>query len=98
MPALKKTNKSLQKTKARVISIGEEETFDYFFRQYFAALSFFAQSIIRNQEDAKDIVQDCFLKLWEIDTVEEKVEATKSFLYTMVRNRCIDYVRRRKVI
>lgn len=84
--------------KAHVIPMGKEKTFDYFFRQYYAALTFFAQSIIHNEEDAKDIVQDCFIKLWDDDSIEQKTEAIKSFLYTMVRNRCIDYIRKQKII
>ena len=82
----------------RIVPMGKEQTFDYFFRQYYAALCFFAQSIIHNEEDAKDIVQDCFIKLWDNESITEKITSVKSFLYTMVRNRCIDYVRKQKVI
>ena len=98
MPRSKKTYESLQDDKANVVPIGKEQTFDYFFRQYYAALCFFAQSIIHNEEEAKDIVQDCFIKLWDDDAVEDKTDSIKSFLYIMVRNRCIDYVRKKKVI
>jgi len=98
MPRSKKTYESLQTSEVNVVPIGKEQTFDYFFRQYYAALCFFAQSIIHNEEDAKDIVQDCFIKLWDDEAVSEKTNTVKSFLYTMVRNRCIDYVRKKKVI
>lgn len=85
------------KSKAPVIQLSKEKNFDYFFRQYYAALCFFAQSIIHHQEDAKDIVQDCFVKLWDDATITQKADSVKSFLYTMVRNRCIDYTRKQKV-
>ncbi|MGN6352963.1 MAG: sigma-70 family RNA polymerase sigma factor, partial [Parafilimonas sp.] len=48
-------------------------------------------------EDAKDIVQDCFIKLWDDAVIRDKTESVKSLLYTMVRNRCIDYLRQQKV-
>ena len=83
---------------APVIVITKEQTFEYFFRKYYAALCFFAQSTIHNEEEAKDIVQDCFIKFWDDDSVTEKANSVKSFLYTMVRNRCIDYVRRQKIM
>lgn len=99
MPRSKKPYKSFQATTATVVPIGKEQSFDYFFRQYFAAVCFFAQSIIHNEEEAKDIVQDCFIKLWDAATpIEEKQDSVRSFLYTMVRNRCIDYVRKQQVI
>src|ERR1700709_1908452 len=83
--------------KRKVIRMGKEEAFDFLFRQYYAALCFFANSIIHNDEDAKDIVQDCFIKLWDDTEFTERVETIKSFLYMMVHNRCIDYVRKKKV-
>jgi len=90
-------NQSSPNDKDNVIGLGKEKTFDYFFRQYFAALCFFAQSIIHNEEDAKDIVQDCFIKLWNSDSFEEKKDTVKSFLYTMVHNSCINYLRKKQV-
>ncbi len=98
MPGSNKTYESLSDNKAHIVSMGEEKNFDYFFRQYYTALCFFAQSIIHNQEDAKDIVQDCFIKIWDDAAITEKTDTVKSFLYTMVHNRCIDYLRKQKVI
>ncbi len=84
--------------KVPVIGITKEQTFEYFFRKYYAGLCFFAQSIIHNEEEAKDIVQDCFIKLWDDAAITENANSVKSYLYTMVRNRCIDYVRKQRVI
>lgn len=86
------------KGEAPVIGITKEQTFEYFFREYYVALRFFAQSIIHNEEEAKDIVQDCFVKLWDDAAIIERASSVKSFLYTMVHNRCIDYVRKKEVI
>jgi len=97
MPRSKKTYESLQEGKADVVFIGKEQSFDYFFRQHYTGLCFFAVSIIHNEEDAKDIVQDCFIKLWDDDSIIEKANSIKSFLYTMVHNRCVDYIRKQKV-
>lgn len=83
--------------KSRTLHIGEEKSFEFFFRQYYTALCFFANSIIHNQEESKDIVQDCFIKLWDGQRIQDRTDTVKSLLYTMVRNRCIDYLRKRKV-
>lgn len=98
MPRSKKTYESLPANNANIVPIGKEQSFNYFFRQYYAALCFFAQSIIHNQEEAKDIVQDCFVKLWDDAAFEDKQETVKSLLYIMVHNSCIDYIRKQKVI
>lgn len=80
-----------------VISMGKEKAFDYFFRQYYTSLCFFANSILHNQEESKDIVQDCFVKLWDSENINERFETVKSFLYTSIRNACIDFIRKKQV-
>ena len=55
-----------------------------------------ALRILRNEEDAKDIVQDSFLKLWSKRKVLENINSIKSFSLTMVRNACIDHIRKHK--
>lgn len=85
------------KRKALMANIGEERAFDFFFRQYYTSLCFFANSILHNLEESKDIVQDCFAKLWEVQKFQDRTETIKSLLYAMVRNRCIDNLRKRKL-
>ena len=78
--------------------MGEGNSFEFFFRQYYTSLCFFANSILHNEEEAKDIVQDSFVKLWDSQTINERAETVKSFLYTSVRNKCVDVLRKKKVI
>lgn len=76
---------------------GEERAFDFFFRSYYAALCLFANSYLHNEEESRDLVQDCFIRLWENHAMMSRQNHIQSFLYTVVRNRCIDLIRRRKV-
>ena len=80
----------------KILGMGEEKAFDYFFRQYYSALSYFANNIIGDEEEARDIVQDTFIKLWNSQTISERSETVKSFLYTTARNKCVDVLRKRK--
>ena len=83
---------------ARVFKMGESEAFDFFFRQYYTSLCFFANSILHDEDEAKDLVQDCYIKLWNSHTIKERADTVKSFLYTAVRNKCLDFLRKKKVI
>jgi len=83
---------------ANVFNMGESKAFDYFFRQYYAALCFFANSILYDEEAAKDLVQDCYVKLWDSHTIKERADTVKSFLYAAVRNKCLDFLRKKKVM
>lgn len=55
-----------------------------------------ALRILKNEEDAKDIVQDSLLKLWDKRKVLADIKNIKSFSMTMVRNACIDLIRKHK--
>jgi len=83
---------------AKVFNMGEQEAFDFFFRQYYTSLCFFANSILQNEDEARDVVQDCYVKLWNGHTITERANTVKSFLYTAVRNKCLDFLRRKKVM
>ncbi|MBN8876800.1 MAG: RNA polymerase sigma-70 factor [Sphingobacteriales bacterium] len=77
--------------------IGEDNTYDYFFRLYFKALCFFAQNILRDKYSPEDIVQDCFVKFWQKRAGIKNPESVKTYLYRMVRNACIDKLRSKEL-
>lgn len=75
---------------------GKEYAFDYFFNYYYPGLCVFAQKIITlPQEQAKDIVQDVFVKFWnDREKLDIKI-SIRSYLFVSVRNRCLDILRKK---
>ncbi len=69
------------------------------FRQYYEAnvpsLVSFARRFVP-ESFAQDIVHDVFLEIWEKVPVAEKLPAC-SYLFTAVRNRCINAIRKEQV-
>lgn len=57
------------------------------------ALILIARKIIGDEEDAKDVVQDSLLRLWQL---KEEVQNVRGFARILVRNRSLDLVRKRK--
>ncbi|HBL78001.1 MAG: hypothetical protein A2W90_01155 [Bacteroidetes bacterium GWF2_42_66] len=53
----------------------------------------FAIQFLKDDEQAKDVVQDVFLKLWQKREELAKVENVEAFAMRMVRNRCLDMIR-----
>ncbi len=47
-------------------------------------------SLMKNSEDANDVTQDVYLKLWEIRDELDRVENPKAFVIRTARNRCLD--------
>jgi len=50
----------------------------------------FAFQLMQNQEEAKDVLQDIFLKLWQKGDELQKIDNIEAFAMRMVRNRCFD--------
>jgi RNA polymerase sigma-70 factor (family 1) len=75
---------------------GEERGFDYFYHQYFRPLLHYALSILHEQNLAEDVLEDCFVKLWEKRVTIEGAATIKPYLYTAVRNTCINLLNREK--
>lgn len=72
----------------------DNKEFSQIYIEYFPKLMRFAQEYILSAEDAKNIVQDMFLYLWEQPETLAAVSNLNAFLYTLIKNRCIDYYRR----
>ena len=57
----------------------------------------FALRLIPKEDDAKDIVQDVLIKIWERRNELSKIENIDGWMFTVTRNLCIDRIRARKV-
>ena len=80
-----------------LVKTGDQKALKELFTIYFPRLNDFARKIIRDQGISEDIVQEAFLKVWENRGEIESLH-TEAFLFKMVRNRCLDYIKHLKVI
>lgn len=74
----------------------EQGQFDVLFNQYYERLVLFAESYVGDLETAEDMVQDVFLSLLSREDFGE-VEHSRSYLFSCVKNTCVDYLRKLKV-
>lgn len=63
------------------------------FLSYYRPLVFFAAQILHSDADAEDVVSQVLGRLWDNRQQLQDVRQPKSFLYTSVRNACIDLLR-----
>ena len=74
---------------------GDMKAFDLLYDQYSQRLYGFAFSMLKNKEDAKEIVQDTFLKLWNKRSEIDTSYSLKSFLFSISYNITVDLLRKR---
>lgn len=68
--------------------------YEALFNHYYIPLTVFANSWLDAPQDARDLVQDLFVKLWE-QRAEFTVQVSlKAYLYRSVRNAALNYKRK----
>jgi RNA polymerase sigma-70 factor (family 1) len=73
---------------------GEERGFNYFFHLYYKPLVHFALTVVNNFQTAEDVVEDSLVNLWRKREGVQSASAIKPYLYTSVRNGCINILRK----
>ncbi len=78
-------------------SLKEEKMFELVFKAYFPRLKAFSRKFVSDPIAAEDLIQEVFLKLWENrDSIRS--ETFHSYLFTMVRNSCLNYLKHEKIV
>lgn len=80
------------------LSDSNHTEFELLFKMHFKELSLFAMKYLHDLDDAKSLVHDVFITLWEKYDGMERDSNYRSYLYTAVRNRCLNTIRDRKKV
>jgi RNA polymerase sigma-70 factor, ECF subfamily len=77
------------------INRSDKRAYDDFFRLLYPQLTGFAITYVRDKSTACDIVQDAFVNLWQKRSGIDPGKSLRSYMYQMVRNRCLNELRNR---
>lgn len=80
---------------AEEIRQSNKRAFDELFRTLYPQLVKFAVSCTKEKSSAGDIVQDTFVALWQKRKSIDPEQSLKAYLYRIVRNRSLNYLRNR---
>lgn len=75
----------------------EEKVFELAFKTYFPRLKSFAIRFVGDQDAAEDIVQNTFMNIW-IKREDMDSRSIKSYLFTSVRNACLNHLKRQQML
>ena len=70
---------------------GDHKAFDMLYIQYSPRLKHFLTGFIKNRDEASDMTQDIFYKIWTNRETISKVDSFKAYLFRMARNMIYDY-------
>ena len=72
--------------------------FDQIFLKYHHPLFLYTLKFIENEDEALDMVQDVFISVWEKGQYHISDEQVKAYLFTAVKNSCLNYIKHQKVV
>ena len=76
---------------------GDKKIFEEIYRLYYSPLCFYCMRYVGDMEEAKEIVQRLFLKIWiKRDRIEINT-SLKSYLYRAVQNYALNYLQQQKI-
>lgn len=77
--------------------MNEAEATSLLYAAHRPALVRYATRIVGSREAAEDIVQDAFIRFSPANTHGSSASQTLAYLYRIVRNLCLDLIKRRKI-
>ncbi len=76
-----------------LLAINPRKAYGLIFNKYWVPLFRYAFGIVRNRNQAEDIVQELFIRLLEKETLENIHTDFKSYLYIAVKRDCLRYLK-----
>jgi RNA polymerase sigma-70 factor (ECF subfamily) len=73
-----------------------KQKFERLFREHFTGLCYFAQKYLGDLDSSKEIVHNVFIKVWEGRNEFDWEKPAKSYLFTSVYNRSMNFIRDNK--
>ena len=77
---------------------GDEEAFGILYETYWPAVLFVCNKLVSNKEDAKDLLQDTFMKAFEGIRHLKSDDKVKQWLLKVAANECYQWLRKNKLI
>lgn len=81
-----------------IFSIRNREDFGIIFNDFYQPLFHLSRHYLDDDDEAKNVVQEAFVKLWEIRNALNADSNLSNFLYTLVKNNCLNIIKRKQII
>jgi len=77
---------------------GDNEALNFLIERYLRQVYNFSAKYIGSAKEAEDLTQEIFLRVWKNLKKFDSQKSFKTWLFSITRNVCIDYLRRKKTV
>ncbi len=74
----------------------KENNFDFFYKEYFLRIFKYTYYRTGNHEEAEQLTQETFTKLFDYLLSNTPIRSRKALAYRIASNSCVDYLRRKR--
>ncbi len=78
------------------LKAGDKLEYEKIFHEFYDVLYSLGKQYLMDVSAAEEIVQDAFMKLWEMRSEISDQSNIKNFLYTLVKNNCLNQLRNKQ--
>jgi RNA polymerase sigma-70 factor (family 1) len=80
----------------QLFKAGDRKAYNTVCKEFYQRILYFCRDLLGNELDAEDMVQETFIKLWELHEKFETLNNTKAFLFIAARNACLNFIDKNK--
>ena len=81
----------------RGLNKGNPKAYKEVFRILYPRLKGYCSLFVNAPEEVEDIIQECFLSLWENRASIDSSKKIESLLFVMARNRCLNHLKKQQL-
>lgn len=81
----------------RELKNGNPEAYRELFRLLYPRLKGYCKLFVADDSEMEDIIQDSFIVFWEKRSTIDIRQKIESYIFVIVRNRCLNYLKNRKL-
>ena len=75
------------------LTLNNEEAFRELYLRYKDKLTYYCFNLLKSANEAEDMTQDIFIRLWEFRSLIDPDLSFSSYIYTIARNKVLNYFR-----
>jgi len=76
---------------------GDHSAFEQLFVASFSKVKYFIKGLVKSEEDAEELAQEIFIKLWMNRASIDSERNISTYLYISARNATINFIRKKNV-
>jgi RNA polymerase sigma-70 factor (ECF subfamily) len=81
----------------RELQKGNPEAFKEVFRLLYPRLKGYCKLFVPNESEVEDLIQECFITLWEKRNSIDIKKRLESFLFVIIRNKCLNFLKSQRL-